>query len=289
MKKLLITGISGFLGQYFARHKMDWEVHGTYHSTPIQAAGLSSHQADLTNTKERSELLNRVQPDAILHLAALSNPNVCEQKPELSYAINQEVGLAFAKYAATKHIPYVFTSTDLVFKGDDAPYAPADMPAPMMTYGKDKYHAEKAILQQYSEATIARLPLLYGLGANFLSNWIQKLKNGEKVYAFTDEYRTPTYAADAAAGLLLLLEQKQTGIWHLGGKESISRFDFIRLAAKVFALDESQMVPSLQKEVKMPAARPANVSLDSSATYEIGFSPKSMEENLSLIHSTKRH
>lgn len=289
MKKLLVTGISGFLGQYFAKHKMNWEVHGTYHSTSIQAAGISLHQVDLTNAKERSELLNGVQPDAILHLAALSNPNVCEQKPELSYAINQEVGLAFAKYAATKHIPYLFTSTDLVFQGDDAPYAPADMPAPIMTYGKDKYDAEKAILQQYSEATIARLPLLYGLGANFLPNWIQKLKNREKVYAFTDEYRTPTYAADAVVGLLLLLEQKQTGIWHLGGKESISRFDFIQLAAKVFAFDESLILPSLQKDVKMPAARPANVSLDSSKTYEIGFSPKSIEENLQLIHSTKLH
>jgi dTDP-4-dehydrorhamnose reductase len=289
MKKLLVTGISGFLGQYFAKHKMNWEVHGTYHSTSIQAAGISLHQVDLTNAKERSELLNRVQPDAILHLAALSNPNVCEQKPAWSYAINQKVGLAFAKYAATKHIPYLFTSTDLVFKGDKAPYAPADMPAPIMTYGKDKYDAEKAILQQYSEATIARLPLLYGLGANFLPNWIKKLKNGEKVYAFTDEYRTPTYAADAVVGLLLLLEQKQTGIWHLGGKESISRFDFIRLAAKVFAFDESLILPSLQKDVKMPAARPANVSLDSSKTYEIGFSPKSIEENLQFIHSTKLH
>ena len=132
------------------------------------------------------------------------------------------------------------------------------------------------VLETHPNACIARMPLMYGTpdnGKGFMNAWIRNLKEGKTIGAFTDEYRTAVDGKTAARGLFLLLEKEVNGIWHLGGKERLSRYEFAIRMAKENNLDASLINPVLQKDIKMAAARPADVSLDSSKAF-----------GLSLIH-----
>ncbi|MCI5082527.1 MAG: SDR family oxidoreductase [Saprospiraceae bacterium] len=282
MVKLFITGISGFLGTHLAKAEWkDYELYGSCFTQVSPLAGNRTQLIDLTHLSAVEAMLQREQPDAILHIAALSNPNFCEQQTAASYAMNVLASQHLAYLAKARNLPFLFTSTDLVFDGSQAPYS-VDMQArPISIYGQHKLMAERAILECYPEATIARLPLLYATaGKNFLANWITQLKMGQQVFAFEDEYRTALHVKDAVQGLQLLLKQGKSGIWHLGGPERMSRYEFAVKAAQALGLDTNLIIASRQKDVKMPAPRPADVSLDSSASYAIGFQPKQLLTHL---------
>ncbi|MFK7773315.1 MAG: NAD(P)-dependent oxidoreductase [Saprospiraceae bacterium] len=283
MKKLLVTGISGFLGWHIAKHLQgDFQLLGIYNKTKPDLKNIQFEQLDLINQSAVSIFLKKHQPDAILHLAANSNPNDCEQNP-LSQIINVKVTEHLASYCAAQNIQFLFTSTDLIFDGKNAPYSLTDTPNPIMVYGKQKLEAEQRVWKVNPKAIIARMPLMYGLpknGLGFMNAWLRNLQAGKNVYCFTDEYRTATFGGDAAQGVFALLKSKTNGIFHLGGPERMSRFEFATQMAEHFGLDKSLIIPSLQKDVNMPAKRPADVSLDSNKTFTFGFLPKKMTDNL---------
>ncbi|MFK8006102.1 MAG: NAD(P)-dependent oxidoreductase [Saprospiraceae bacterium] len=289
MKKLLITGISGFLGWHIATHlQTDFELIGIYNKTKPEFKNIQLEQLDLTDQSTLSIFLKKHQPDAILHLAANSNPNDCEQNP-LSKIINVDVTEYLAQYCADENIPFLFTSTDLIFDGKNAPYTVTNLPNPIMIYGKQKLEAEQRVLKVFPKAIIARMPLMYGLpknGLGFMNAWLRNLQAGKNVYCFTDEYRTATFAGDAAQGIFALLKNKVSGVFHLGGPERMSRFEFATQMAEHFGLDKNLIIPSLQKDVNMAAKRPADVSLTSNKTFTFGFLPKKVKENLEKLSST---
>lgn len=290
MKKLLVTGISGFLGWYIATHEQnEFQLTGIYHNTQPTLKSIRLEQLNLTDFPQVTNFLNNLQPDAILHLAANSNPNDCEQNPN-ARIINVEATTHLAEYAALVGIPYLFTSTDLVFDGKNAPYDISNTPAPIMVYGKQKLEAEKLLNEIHPNAIIARMPLMYGIpenGLGFMNAWLRNLKAGKNIHCFTDEYRTATFGGDAAQGIFALLKNNIGGVFHLGGLERMSRFEFATIMADYFNLDKNLIIPSLQKDVQMPAARPADVSLTSNKTFSLGFSPNHLNENLKLMTNKK--
>ena len=283
MKKLLVTGISGFLGWHVGNYVQDdFQLVGFHNSNRPSWKNFPSYAVDLCNQKLTWDIMNELGLSAVLHLAANSNPNKCEQDKS-SNNINVNVSVHLAEWCAKKNIPFLFTSTDLVFDGKNPPYSETSSTNPIMVYGQQKIEAEQKILATNLQAIIARMPLMYGMPANglgFMNAWVRNLKEGKQVHCFTDEYRTTLSGNDAAAGLFLLLKKNQKGIFHLGGKESISRFDFAVQMAERFDLPKELIIPSLQKDVQMPAKRPPNVSFDSEKAFALGFNPGSIEEEL---------
>jgi len=276
-KTILVTGISGFLGNQLVKQATSkYNLIGTYHRNEVHFPNVKTLALDIQDEEAVEQLIMQTQPDAVFHFAALSNTNFCEQNPELSFDINVKATINLAMVCQSKKIPFLFTSTDLIFDGQSAPYSIDDPSDAICVYGQHKVQAEQTILELYPEAIIARCPLMYGLAKsapNFLPNWINQLKSGNSFGAFTDEYRTTASGESVVKGLLLLLENKAKGIWHLGGKERVSRYDFAIKMAEVFDLDKSLINGGKQADVKMPAARPADVSMDSQATYALGFNP----------------
>lgn len=283
--KVIVTGISGFLGPFLADALPGGIAGiGIHNRQPPVHTPMETLQLDLTDQVQVQEIITQIQPDFILHAAALSNPNYCEQHPEASKKVNLEASVYLAKIAAKIGCGFLFVSTDLVFQGDQSWYTPTSATAPLMMYGKHKAQAEKAILNVHSEAIVARIPLLYGFSKNesnnFLVAWLEKIKRGETVYAFEDEFRTSASAACVARGLWLLVQKKMQGIWHLGGRERLSRYDFIVQAAQQLYLPTNIIQPSKQADVTMPAARPADVSLNSEASFALGYHPLTLSEYL---------
>ncbi len=286
MKRLLVTGISGFLGWHIATlDQAEWDITGVYHSNK-PSLNTRMQQMDLTDHHMVEQFINALRPDAILHLAAASKTGFCEENVDVSFAINVEATKNLATICAKKQIPFVFTSTDLVFDGEKAPYKETDETSPICIYGEHKVLAEKAVREIYPAATIARMPLMYGKAAsapNFLTNWLKNLKEGKQVFAFSDEYRTCVSGYDAAKGLLLLLEKEVSGTWHLGGKERLSRYAFALQAAQYYGYSTDNLIASLHKDVNLTVRRSPDASLDSTKAFALGYAPQPLSDNLNRI------
>ena len=283
-QRLLITGASGFLGGPLSQlAQAQWQVEGLYHRHPIEIPGATCHRLDLTDAQAVTAWFEQWLPDAVIHTAAISQPNRCEQDPDLSYAINVQASETLATLCRKAHIPLVFTSTEQVFDGQAAPYDETASPNPINTYGHHKLEAEQRIWASYPAATLCRLPLLYGPpsphGTCFLQDFLARLRAGQPISLFIDEYRTPAYVEDVAAGLLLALNHPGT-LLHLGGPERLSRYDFGLRMAEVFDLKAHLIQPCRQADVAMAAIRPADVSSNSQRAMALGYQPRTIAAGL---------
>ncbi|MGL5806780.1 MAG: SDR family oxidoreductase [Xenococcaceae cyanobacterium] len=291
MKKLLITGASGFLGWNLSQQaQAQWQVFGTYYSGAIVIPNTTIIKIDLRDFSAVKELFAQIQPDAIIHTAAASKPNFCQTNPEESYRINVDASLNLAGLCAEHRIPCVFTSTDLVFDGTKSFYTETDPVSPISHYGEQKVLAERGMLEIYPKTAVCRMPLMFGnvppTAISFIQPFIDRLKKGEDLFLFSDEFRTPVSGMTAAKGLLLALEKQVSGILHLGGKERISRYQFGELLAEIMQVSPQNIKPCLQKDVPMAAPRSPDTSLDSSKAFALGYQPLSLKEELTALLSS---
>lgn len=286
MKKLLVTGASGFLGWHLCQlAQTTWQVYGTYCQHPVEISGVTLLPIDLTDFQALKQLFQQIRPDAVIHTAAASSPNFCQTHPEISHAINVTASCNLAGLSADAEIPCVFTSSDMVFDGRNPPYRESDPVCPVNHYGEQKVAAEVGMLERYPQASICRMPLMFGaapVAQSFIQPFIEKLRSGGELNLFVDEFRTPISGTAAAQGLLLALE-KVHGYIHLGGKERLSRYEFGYLMVKVLDLSMAKISACRQADVKMAAPRPADLSMDSSLAFSLGFNPASVEAELQAL------
>lgn len=288
MKKLLVTGASGFLGWHVCQiAAAEWEVYGTYSTRSPQSIGKQFFKLDLTDFAALQQLFQTVQPDAVIHLAAQSNPNRCQQAPEDSHRINVTAACNLAGLCADSNLPCAFSSTDLVFDGTQPPYRETDPVSPLSRYGEQKVLAELGMLDRHPKTAICRMPLMFGaapaIARSFIQPFIQTLREGNEVKLFVDEFRTPASGTTAAKGLLLALQKVQGQRIHLGGTERISRYEFGRLLAEGLELPIDLIQPCRQADVPMPAPRSADVSLDSAFAFSLGYAPLSLRSELQAL------
>ncbi|MBN1833973.1 MAG: NAD(P)-dependent oxidoreductase [Deltaproteobacteria bacterium] len=287
MKRLLITGASGFLGWNISRiAKSDWTVFGTsfYHTLPIQDVSLMT--VDLTLLRDLKRLFDDVKPDAVIHTAAMTDPNLCQQNRTLSHNINTKVPINIAGLCSGLDIPCLFTSSDLVFDGLTPPYSEDDEPSPISFYGEQKAMAEAGMKDRYPSTVICRMPLMFGdpgpMATSFIQLMLRAIQSGKTIDLFTDEFRTPVSGRDAAKGLLMVLNIRP-GMIHLGGSERISRYEFGKLLCESLGLSNARLNPCRQQDLKMSAPRPPDVSLDSTRARALGFNPKSLKEEMEAL------
>ncbi len=284
MPRLLVTGASGFLGWDLCQvAACSWQVFGVVFSHPVQVPGATVVQADLTDPASLEALFQRVRPDAVVHAAAISDPNFCQTHPQESWRLNVEASERIAALCARLQVPCAFTSSDLVFDGTKPPYAEEAPVCPISLYGQHKAEAERRMAQAYPEVAICRLPPMFGVpgpaSRSFIQPMVKALREGAELRLFVDEYRTPTSARTAAEGILLALGRVR-GPLHLGGPQRISRYDFGRLLADVLGCRDARLTPCKQRDVPMPAPRPPDVSLDSSQAVALGFRRRPLAEEL---------
>lgn len=288
MKKILVTGASGFLGWNLCQiAQKNWQVFGTYLSNVVKIPGATIYQSDLTDFNAVEQLFKNICPDAVIHTAAASKPNYCQTHPKESYAINVTASINIARLCAEYQIPCAFTSTDLVFDGKNPVYNESDRVSPICYYGEQKVIAEQKMSEIYPAIALCRMPLMFGLAspvaASFIQGMISNLQAGKEINLFIDEFRTPASAQTAASGLLLAIEKQVQGILHLGGKERISRYDFGLLLGDIWQLPTELIKPCKQADVAMVAPRSPDTSLDSSKAFALGYQPLSLKAELTAI------
>jgi dTDP-4-dehydrorhamnose reductase len=286
--RLFLTGGSGFLGHHLIQHAFNtFEVHYVVNNNYCTIQNAIPHKINLNNYHSTVQHISLLKPDFIVHLAAVADANYCQLFPWNSWKINVEATVNLAKIANEENIPFAFTSTDLVFDGTQGNYSEEDTPNPVNKYGLQKLEAENLIRKFNPNAAVFRLPLMFGKSytqkQNYLTDLIAKLQRNEKVNLFTDEYRSICGANSVAQGILKLITKSAQGTFHLGGTETLSRYEFGILVAKTFCCNQALIHACKQEDFLMAAPRPKDVSLNSSKAIYLGFRPLSSKEELRLI------
>ncbi|MBT3980084.1 MAG: SDR family oxidoreductase [Bacteriovoracaceae bacterium] len=284
MKKILVTGASGFLGHYICREfASDYQVTGTYNRFHPKTLDCELVQIDLNNIPHLEETLSKISPSAIIHAGALSKPYICEEDESLSHQINVQASQAIAKYASPLNIPLLFTSSDQVYDGRKAPYNESSETCPMNIYGKHKLEAEVKISEAYSRATICRLPLMFGHpegeSANFFSDIFHKLSKNETVKALDSEYRCPLSATEAAKVIRLCLEHPGE-LFVVAGKQRVTRVDIARYLAAFLKKDFSLIEVHRNAGSISSYYRPADLAANIGKLRSIGYNPPIFKEDL---------
>lgn len=262
--KLLITGGSGLLGSKVAEIALargDDVFSGYAHNLPEYGRAV---KFDLLDEMSISELVGRIEPEVIIHSAALTDVDRCEREKELAYKMNVEGTRALAKAAEKSASFMIYISTDYVFDGNRGMYCEDDRTDPVSYYGLSKLKGE-----QFCTGCIARTCVIYGSRpasgkVNFALWLLNSLKSGKPVRVVTDQFITPTLNTNLAAMVLEVADRRLAGIYHLAGATRISRYDFARLMADVFDLDSSLIIPSRMADLKWDAKRPMDSSLATS-------------------------
>ncbi len=289
VRRLFVTGASGFLGWNLCNEaKETWDVTGVFHTHLVSQEKVKYIKLDLTDYALLRKSFIDIAPDAVIHTAAAASPNYCQEHPSESEDINIKTSANLAGLCADAGIPFVHTSTDLVFDGSNAPYKEEDSVNPLNTYAEQKVLAEEEVLKRYPEAVVCRMPLMFGESSpayqTFFQQMVHALRQGDELKLFIDEFRTPASGRTASKGLLLGAE-KGKGILHLGGRERISRFNFGLLLMDSLGIKEANLVRCMQKDIAMSAPRAPDLSLDSTKAYALGYKPMPLREELAKLFS----
>jgi dTDP-4-dehydrorhamnose reductase len=262
-KRLLVTGGAGFLGNHLLRQATNFVAAGTLHHTPSASLpGVTFHVCELQNPEEVRILLDRVQPDIIIHTA-------CSDQGEGIGAILPAAGL-LAMHTAERGMRFIHLSTDQVFDGTTAPYTEESPTNPINPYGRAKAQAEELVRSLNPQATIIRTSLLYDLRTpDRQTKWMmQSLSNCQPIRLFVDEIRCPVWVENLAEVLLELALKDVQGILHLGGPESLNRWEFGMDMLHHFGITPTSNIQKGTIE-ESGLVRPKNLTMDSSRAKQI--------------------
>ena len=287
LKKLLITGGSGLLGQYL--NLRTYEVFDTltlYNNNPGNCQDFNSAKADITNQSEIEKIFKEFKPEFVIHSAALTNPVIPPDKTLKDYyETNVNSTANIAKLCSEISAKLIYISTDLVYAGyrgsmlnEKSKLIPASL------YAETKLMGEVKVREAVENHLILRTALLFGIGLNHSTCHFQKmftsLFSKMPVKLFTDQYRTPISLINAARIITELVDNENAnGTVNLGGTERVSRYELGEMLCDIAEFDKSLLVKSSMNDVPgLPIVE--DVSLNTDKLRSLGIKQKSIEESI---------
>jgi len=272
MKRMMVIGASGLLGQYVAGQAASrgYEILGTYMNNTIRSPDFALQHLDITQADEVSRVLTDFKPDWVVHASALTSLDYCETHPTDSWNVNVEGTLNIAVACKRLKAKLLYASTDYVFNGEKGErYFEFDVPDPSNVYARTKLEGERITMDASFENIIARVSALYGWNRmsrkhNFVTWVLDTLRSGKEIKLLADQFVSPTYAPQCASVLLTMLERKGMGLYHASGPDCLDRYEMGMRIAEAFKLDIGLIRKATRNEISLPARRPPCSCLDTS-------------------------
>ncbi len=256
MKRTLVIGANGALGT---------DLMGIMD----QAIPAVHADFDITVIDHVRTFIKKAKPKAVVNTAAFHQVPACEENYHRAFEVNAIGARNLAVVCREERIHLCHISTDYVFDGrKNAPYNEQDLPCPMNTYAVSKLAGEHMVTAYGSvDVSIVRSCGLYGAiptrakGGNFITNMVHLGRTRDRVTVVNDEIVAPTYTLDLAGAILLLLESKGRGIFHMTQSGHTSWFGFAKVIFDVLKLP-AELVPIKASEFQSKVHRPAYSILD---------------------------
>lgn len=286
--RILVFGSNGMLGQriseYFKTNSLELLTSSIEEKSLIE--GLDYVQCDITDRNKTKNLIYEFCPDFIVNAAAFTNVDLAETERETAWRVNVKSVEYMAEAARIIDAHIVHFSTDYIFDGKNGPYLESAMPNPLGYYGRTKLASENVLKLYAVKHTIIRTNVLYGpakFGRPDFVKWVvNSLKENKQIKIVTDQINNPTYLDDLVQAVDKIIESKREGVYNIGGREFLSRYEFTEIIADYFSLDKSLIIPITTEELKQPARRPLKSGLITiKAQSELGYRPHTIEEALS--------
>lgn len=283
MSKILITGLSGLLGNSLAFVYRDrYEVAGIYNSHRVDIDGVKVVCADLSDGPVLSKIPAGQKPDIIIHCAALPNVDQCEEDKKLAYKLNIGVTKNITEYSKRINAYLVYISTDCVYDGVKGNFKEEDV-NPINYYGETKLAGERAALE-YENTFVARTNF-FGMNIQRklnLAEWIlYSLKNNDRINGFSDVFFSAMYTGLLSNILEKVFTKGLKGVYNIASADSMSKYDFAVSLADRFNLDKGLIKKMSVDEFGFKAKRGKNMSLDTGKISKgLGMAMPSMSDSI---------
>ena len=145
--KILVTGSNGLLGQkivgQLVRSDITFLATSTGANRNTNCSDYCYRSMDISNDSQVKSVFQFFSPDYVIHTAAITNVDYCEENKEECQKINVEGTKNLFESAQEINAHLLLLSTDFVFDGEKGNYIESDQPNPLSIYGTSKYEAEK--------------------------------------------------------------------------------------------------------------------------------------------------
>lgn len=246
--RIFISGAKGALGR---------EVIGVLECEGIEFLAIDIDQLDITDFLKTRKTLLDYRPHAILHFAAVSDVDKCEEEPETALRVNAMSTLGLGILANKIDAKILYTSTNFIFDGnDERSYAEEDQPNPINTYGRTKMLGEEYVRNACARHFIVRTSWLFGgYSKNFISRFLNSKEKPSSIDAVCDRHASFTFTRNLAEALLLIIKSEHYGVFHIVNKGVGSFFDFLLKAKEVMKF-KTEVRSIRAAELNLPASRP---------------------------------
>lgn len=211
------------------------------------------------------EALKKFRPTAIINTIGYTDVDGCETNRALAQKLNAQFPEALARFARTFDVHLVHYSTDYVFDGKAGPYDEAQVPNPINYYGKTKLAGENAIRALGGRFTIIRTNVVYGGGGRSKSDFVEwvvrNCRANLPIRVAVDQFSNPTWSGDIAKATAAIIQRQLYGLYHIGGADYCSRYDFALAIARSFDLRPDMIQPVTTAELEQIAPRPLRAGL----------------------------
>ncbi len=294
MKKVLITGSNGLLGQklldlYLTIDEVELIATARGENRYPRKEGYTYASMDITDETAVQQVIAEHAPDCIINTAAMTNVDICESDKEGCDMLNIDAVSYLVKAANAINAHLIHLSTDFIFDGKNGPYTEEDKPNPLSYYGLSKLKSETIIREKCNRWSIARTVLVYGvvhdMSRSNIVLWAKgALEKGRPINVVNDQFRSPTLAEDLAKGCQLIEEKEAEGIYNISGKDQMSILEIVNRVADYFKLDKSIISVVSSSTLNQAAKRPPLTGFDLTKSRKLlSYEPRSFEEGIAIL------
>ncbi len=269
-RRVIIFGGGGQLGIELCREfeRRAWQV-GRFERQTL----------DVTDGQAVEQAVGGAEAEVVLNAAAYNQVDIAEKEPLAAFQANALAVRNIAMACRQAGVKLVHYSTDYVFDGTKGTsYLESDPTHPLGAYAVSKLAGELYAQAYLDDALILRTSGVFGPGGmftprgNFVEVMLRMAKNNQPIRVVMDHVASPTYAPALAHRTADMVERKFSGLYHMGGGEPVSWYDYARLI-----FDLADMTPSLQptdeREYRTAARRPKYSALSNAKADAAGIEP----------------
>jgi len=292
-RKVFITGANGLLGQKLVEQLVENGEFLVFASGKgkcrLPGVGFEYVEMEITSEVQVSKVIQEIKPDIIIHGAAMTNVDECDQNQEACFDVNVNATDYLVKAAEAVQAHFIFLSTDFIFSGEKGPLDENEEAAPVNYYGETKLMGEDLVMNCNTKWTIARTVLVFGIAHDMSRTnivlWVKgSLESGKQIKVVDDQFRTPTLAEDLAAGCILIAEKGAEGVFNISGSDFLTPYDMAIMTADYFDLNKQLITRADSSTFTQPAKRPLKTGfIIEKARKELGFEPKTFQAAIGIL------
>jgi dTDP-4-dehydrorhamnose reductase len=254
MEKIYVTGADGMLGRALV----------PVFSQSYKVRGTDLPSLDVTDFDATNRDIVAFSPDVVIHLASMTDVDMCETDPEAARKVNacgtENVALACLKCGAAM----IYISTGMIYNGRKrGPYIEYDAPDPVNCYGRTKYEGELLMRKHLKNWYIFNTCWIFGGGPQdkkFVAKIIELGRERKRLEVVNDTFGSPTYTLDLSNAIFEFLQEggfeTNFGRYHCVGRGCVNRLELAREIFSIAGIKDCELIPVSSGRFDLPAPRP---------------------------------